>query len=510
MKTKEKKLVCEWGHKSGIKCRGEIKKRDIQFEDGSYHKVILCDSCYNSFMSFSGDERKANEKMLLKTKKAKIFFDKRMQAEEFCEMQPIYYDVSGLWWLWDFENCKWILVDEVDVLNHVFKNMDIDTIKAKERMEILNALKQVGRLRKPKDPEKSWMQFRDKIVDIESGEEFDASPEYLITNPIPWSLGESEETPEMDKLFTEWVVDNDTQDETFVTTLKEIIAYCCCSEQFLQTMIALTGAGSNGKGTFLKLITKFIGKQNCCSSELKTLAIRNFETSALYKKLLCQMGEVDVYDLKNTNLIKQLTGEDLIRYEYKGKTPFSDYSPTTCIIATNALPVTPDKSIGFYRRWLIVDFPHQFQVQKDILTRIPDSEYPNLARKIVNVLKQLYEKGEFANNGTIEQRTQRYEERSNPIQKFIEASCEDDTGNKIKLREFALKLNKFLKNKHLRPMSVRQVGTALREEGYEVGSRKLKDFATGEEISAKVVLNLKFTTTKTIEEEIKEEKIEEK
>ena len=66
------------------------------------------------------------------------------------------------------------------------------------------------------------------------------------------------------------------------------------------------------------------------------------------------MGEVDTYDLTNTNLLKQLAGEDLIRFEFKGKTPFSEKSNTTCFIASNSLPVTPDRSNGFYRRNLIL------------------------------------------------------------------------------------------------------------------------------------------------------------
>lgn len=430
-------------------------------------------------------------------KGAGIIFSRRGQAEEFIKRQPVYYDPSGLWWLWENSEHKWVLVDDIDVLNKVFENMNLDTINSKARTEILNSLKQIGRLNKPKEPKNTWLQFKNKIVDIETGEEFDASPEYLITNPIPWELGKSTKTPIIDRLLGEWLIDGENQDVSYIKTGKEIIAYSACKEQFLQTIIALTGAGSNGKGTFLKLNTNFLGRDNCCSTELKVLATRNFESSALYKKLLCQMGEVDVYDLKNTNLIKQLTGEDLIRYEFKGKTAFSEYSPTTCIIATNALPVTPDKSIGFYRRWLVVDFPHQFKVKKDILKQIPDIEYSNLARQIVNILKELYRRGEFTNSGDFEERERRYEERSNPIQKFIDGYCEDEPGDKIRLQEFTKRLNQCLKEKHLRPMTVRQVGSALRDDGYEVGARRFKE--NGSETSAKVILNLKFTTETTEE-----------
>ena len=410
-------------------------------------------------------------------------FTRRVQAEQFCDMQPVYYDDAGLWWIWDKEEIKWKVGDETDIYNLVFKTINEDCIEGKKRMEIINALMQVSRLRKPKTPEKHWIQFKDKIVDIKTEKIFDATPEYFITNPMPYKLGDSMETPEMDKLFKEWVV-GAGQDESYVKILYEIIAYCACSEQFLQTIVALTGSGSNGKGTFLKLLTKFIGADNTCSSNLQALSKRSFESSALYKKLFCNIGEVDYDDLQNTAMIKQLTGEDLIRYEFKGRTPFADYSATTLIVATNSLPRTPDTSIGFYRRWVIIDFPNQFDVVADVLARIPEVEYEHLTLKIATILKELYVRGSFSNAQSFEDKIKRYEERSNPVQKFIEDYCEEVPGEMTALRDFVNELNIYLKNNRLRVMNVHKTGKFLREDGWSVGKRYW------EGISSVVILNL--------------------
>lgn len=470
----------------------KISKETIFYEMDLYSKWATSSDQYKETSYKNALAAVAAEREQKKERKAAEIFTIRGQATEFIEQQPVFYDNASMWWIWNKEDFKWELSDDVDILNKIHADLQVDTISSKSKTEILTALKQIGRLQKPRAPKKTWVQFKSRIFDFATGEEFDATPEYLVTNPLPYDLGDSEDTPTISTLFDEWVGEEYTQ------TLYEILAYACSSDQSLQTIIALTGSGSNGKGTFLQLLTNFIGKDNVCSSELKTLALRNFETSALYKKLVCQMGEVDAYDLKNTNLIKQLTGEDLIRYEFKGKNPFSDYSATTCIIATNSLPVTPDRSIGFYRRWLVVDFPNQFKVVRNILGKIPKGEYHNLAKKILGVLKQLYEKGAFTNGGTFDERMQRYEERSNPIQKFIEESCEDEPSEKIKLQEFSKHFNKYLKKKHLRLMSVRQIGKALREEGFEVGTRTFTEGDT--KTSAKVILNLKFTkNTKTTE-----------
>lgn len=418
------------------------------------------------------------------------------QAKQFYKDQPYFYDNVKTFHLWNKEDKFWESCDEVDMLNKLKFNVpNADTINSKTKGEIITALKQIGRGKKPEDVPKTWVQFKNKIVDIVSGEEFEPSPKYYTTNPIPWNISDNPETPTIDRLIKEWVVDNVTQDKSYVKTMKEIIAYSICSDQFLQRMFAFCGAGMNGKGTFIKLLTKFIGSRNYCSSDIKVLSTNNFETSALYKKQVCIMGEVDANDLKNTNTIKKLSGEDDMRFEFKGKGSFTEESITTCLIATNSMPTTPDKSMGFYRRWLIIDFPHQFSVKRDLIGQIPDKEFENLGRCCMNLLKEMQETNKLTNEGSLKERESRFEERSNPIMKFIDDECEEDMNSKIEIREFCNMFNEYLKSKHLRIISPKVITKMLKEEGFEVSPRKILKGA--DIVSVRCVTNLRFNTTKT-------------
>lgn len=418
------------------------------------------------------------------------------QVKQFYLEQPFFYDNVKTFHLWNKKDGCWDSCDDVDMLNKLKLNIpNADTINAKTKSEIITALKQVGRNKKPEDIPKTWIQFKDKIVDIITGEEFIPSPKYYTTNPLPYNLGKSSETPTIDKLIKEWVVDNNSQDISYVKTMKEIISYTICSDQFLQRIFAFCGAGMNGKGTFLKLLTKFIGNKNYCSSDIKILSINNFETAALYKKLACIMGEVDVSDLKNTNTIKKLSGEDDMRFEFKGKGSFTEESITTCLIATNSMPTTPDKSLGFYRRWLIIDFPHQFKVKRDLIGSIPEEEFENLGRCCLELLKEMYKTNKLTNEGDLKEREERFEERSNPIMKFIENECNEDFNGKIEFREFCNLFNNYLKSRHLRVQSPILIGKMLRIEGFEVSPRKvLRD---ADVVSSKFVIGLRIKTTTT-------------
>ncbi len=426
-----------------------------------------------------------------KTEEASQFFIRLKQAEKFVEKQPLFYDKSKIWWMWNFKDYCYEMVDEIDILNGISKAINIDTTNTTIRTEILNALKQIGRENMPKEAGKSWIQFKDMLVDVKTGKEFKANSKYFVTNPIPWEIGESEETPTIDKLFKEWIVMEGVQDESYINTLYEIIAYSGLQHQFLQRLFALQGTGSNGKGCYLKLIKKYLGEENICTSELKLLSSRQFESSALYKKQACIMGEVDIYDMQNTNLLKKLTGEDDIRYEFKGKTPFSEKSGTTCFMATNSLPVTPDPSPGFYRRWLIIDFPHVFPIGKEIIDEIPDKEFRNLAKKCIRICKELYEKKEFTNEGNIEERMQRYEARSNPLLRFIETEVIEDPEEHTIFKEFCKRFNDYLKNNRLRLMTKITISRALKREGFQVKGKKTTT-SNGEEVQTTCVFGVKL------------------
>ena len=396
-------------------------------------------------------------------KKIQSYYGKSDLAEQILNIQPLYYDVNKIWWVWNVQKFRWELTDETDVLNWIRRLSSYNTINSKERNEILEALKQYSRDRKPEDIKQTWVQFKDIIVDVETGEEIQASPRYFVTNPIDWELHTERfvNTPVMDKIFTEWV------GEDYVAMLYEILAYALLPSYPIHRLFCLIGGGMNGKSCFLRLLEKFIGKDNLASTELDTLIASRFEVTRLHKKLVCTMGETNFSEISKTSIIKKLTGEDMIGFEYKNKNPFNDYNYAKIFIATNNLPATTDKTIGFYRRWCIIDFPNQFSEQKDILADIPEEEYQILAVKCLGILKGLLEKREFTNEGSIEQRAEKYEAKSNFLSEFIKLFTEEEINSQITSAEFSKKFNSWCKENRHREMSDTTIGVAMKKLGYE-------------------------------------------
>jgi P4 family phage/plasmid primase-like protien len=397
-------------------------------------------------------------------KKAKEVFNNRMnEAEQFYDSQPIYYDDAGLFWLWDKETKSWFRIrrDE-DIANLIQDSIGVNTIDSKERNEIFQALKQVGRKYKPIPLQKTWIQFKNGIIDLKEPYVVrEASPEYFTVNPIPWNIGKTDSTPVMDKIFEEWV------GKDYVKTLYQILAYCLLSDYPIHRLFCFIGAGMNGKSKFLELLRIFIGDNNVTSTELDTLLSSRFEVTRLHKKLVCQMGETNFNEMSKTSILKKLTGQDLIGFEYKNKDPFEDKNTAKILISTNNLPTTTDKTIGFYRRWLIIDFPNQFSEKKDILADIPLEEYENLCLKSIKILNELLEAKEFHNEGDIETRMKKYEDHSDPLEKFIKEYTIEDLNGKIWKFDFEKKLNQWCQMNRFRQLSEVAIGKKMKEKGIQ-------------------------------------------
>jgi len=393
------------------------------------------------------------------------YINKTDLADQILEIKPLYYDKSKLWWAWDKDKFKWEVIDDTDILNIVNKLSFANTIKNQEKSEILESLKQQSRKNKPNPIDPYWIQFKETIVNIKTGEEFSASPKYFVTNPIPWSLNKERfiETPEMNRIFGEWV------GKDYVKTLYEIIAYCILPSYPLHRIFCFIGGGMNGKSCFLTLLRNFIGKDNVCSTELDTLLNSRFEVTRLHKKLVCQMGETNFNEMKKTSMLKKLSGGDLIGFEYKRKDPFEEINYAKIIIATNNLPTTTDKTIGFYRRWMIIDFPNRFSEKKNILEDIPKEEYESLAVKSLGILHDLLKEKEFTKEGSIEDRMKKYEDHSDPLEKFLKEYTEEDVNSHIFKWEFDKRLNEWLNENRFRILSEVVIGKKMKQKGYEQG-----------------------------------------
>jgi len=389
-------------------------------------------------------------------------------AESFVLAVPTLYDKNGTWWSWNFDAYQYEETDETELLNGLRHGHDFlgDNLLRQKRL-FVTALELVARERKPPELPACMIQFKETIYNIDTGEtrdilKEDGMPKFFTTNAVPHKIGETEDTPTLDYLFSSWVGKENVQ------TLYELVAYCCYRAYPIHIIAVLNGSGRNGKGSFLKILKTFLGENNLASTDLDLLSNNRFETYNIFRKLGALMTETNFDVLKKTSVIKALSGDDLIRYEKKGHTTINEYSYAKLLIATNSLPQSEDNTDGFFRRWLILDFPNQFELGKDVTLSIPKEEYENLAKKVTRILPELLERGRFTGQGTVAEQKQKYIETSNPFKTFVEKYCLEHTDAYVSYGLFSNKYFSFCEQNRFRRPSWKAFKKSLEEEGFFV------------------------------------------
>lgn len=388
-------------------------------------------------------------------------------AAKIQTMNPIWFDQSRNIWMWDKAEKKYSMIDETDVLCGIDGAINVDGIyKSKVKSEIMECIRMTGRKRNVKDTCPEWIQFQDTVVDIKLNKLFEPTHSYFFASPIPHNHGKDCETPTIDKLFTDWVGEEHKQ------VLYEICSYCLYDHYPIHRIFAFIGTGRNGKGQFMTLLKRLIGEENALSTDLDRISNSRFETANFYKKKVAFIGETNFNTLNRTNTLKMLSGGDVVPGEYKGKGLFHFVNTAKIIIATNSLPDTGDRTDGFYRRWLIIDFCNKFEEGRDVINEIPEWEYENLCHKCTKLLTELLERGKFHKEGTVEERAARYEAKSNPLNKFIEDSCIQDENEKIPYWYLYDRYIEHCNNAGYRKVTKKEFTNMLKNIGFETKQSK--------------------------------------
>jgi P4 family phage/plasmid primase-like protien len=341
-------------------------------------------------------------------------------ARTACKSIGICLDDQGYWWLWNPTEYRWEVRDMVDMFNAIDDRIveSQNTIDSKIKGLLKEALERQARRNKPEVLDWYWVQFKDKLYNFKTGETKEATSKYFVSNPIPWKVGESSETPMLDKLLNDWL--NKTgQEQKDINILKDLFAFCLPTKYFIKVVFFLYGSGSDGKSQFIKTLIKFIGKDNSTATTLSYLENSNFGTYNCFKKLLCQINEVPKNEMKKVTNIKSISGRDETPVEAKGKNSRKEELYSKIVMVGNDVPITRDESNGFWERIHLILFPNYFKESGDVFEDIPDHEFENLARWCLERLKTLSVDYCLTGKKTIKETKEEYKQQSNQLIKFL-------------------------------------------------------------------------------------------
>lgn len=442
----------------------------------------------------------------------------------------VLFDKNLCFWK---QNCvKYEMVDETNLINHFKSNFDRSPmfLSSVVKGRLLEAYRQYGRdkFEQLQEIPKRSVVFNNALIYFGNNIDRDIQTEtikdsvgnslifgnvinnpynyFFVTNPIPYDYIPNVEhkCPTIDKYFGDWVGEDKKE------VLYELIAYCMLPDYPLHRIFILFGSGRNGKSRYMKILEKVIGQDNITASDIYTLTEDRFGTAALYKRLVCNLGETDGNKLNRTSIIKRLSGGDTINAQFKNKAQFSFENYAKIIMGTNTIPQMQDKTFGNMSRYIIIDFNKTFTETEDILQNIPEEEYQALANICIDKLKDLLARRKFTGELSPEQKLKYYEEKSNPLSKFIKTNCNLYGDKGVPVYEFFDRYVDWLgKNGYSTNVNKNTVILEVQEE-FGIIKNQVQKTEFGESRRYYNFENISWKTEKTIKldetQEIKEDK----
>lgn len=303
----------------------------------------------------------------------------------------------------------------------------IPNLKKTQRREVIDYMELIAEERKPADAR--YIGFRNGILDIVTGQMKPFSPEFVITNQIPWDYNPNAYSELADDTLNKLACN----DAPIRLLLEECIGYCFYRRNELGKAFILTGDKSNGKSTFLDCVKAILGEDNISALDLKELGDR-FSTSMMFGKL-ANIGD-DIGDdfLQGSQVatFKKVVTGNRIKAERKGQDPFEFNPYVKLLFSANDIPRMKDKTGAVLRRLVIIPFNARFS--KYLPDGSPDPDYnpyikyelveqssiEYLIRLGVEGLKRVIENNEFTQSEKVAGQVEEYENENNPIKAFID------------------------------------------------------------------------------------------
>ncbi|MBQ7123440.1 MAG: hypothetical protein IJO01_02345 [Oscillospiraceae bacterium] len=281
-----------------------------------------------------------------------------------------------------------------------------------------------------------WVHFTNGYYDYKTDSLYNHNPKYHEIGVIPWEYSESKypTTYKLKKigsgslteilseplLFNSWLNEAipNIEDQKMIL---QYIGYAMTLETTAQKFLMICGSGGTGKSTLLSIIEKIIGRNNISCVSLQGLQER-FTPAELYLKQANICADIPLSALSEIDMIKKLTGEDLISAERKFKNNFNFKSFARLFFSANDIPVNlSDKSNAFYRRMLILKMDKAPEVVDIELSKKLESEIPNI---ITRAMEELYlSEGVIEESENSKRLVKEAYKNSDTVEAFISDRC---------------------------------------------------------------------------------------
>lgn len=283
-----------------------------------------------------------------------------------------------------------------------------------------------------------WLAMQNGILDVDAylSSKGDVilphTHDWFSTVCLPYNFDQTATSPALEK----FLIRNLEGDPERIAVLQEFAGYLLLPDLTQQKFLALEGRGGDGKSVFCALIEALLGKENCSAVDLEKFDDK-FQLAPTLGKLVAIAADCSSEIEKPAEgTIKRFSSGDNMRFEFKGKDPFSAVPTARLIICFNNRPHFSDKTDAIWRRLLLV--PFRTQMAEGSAERIlgmntsdwwmKSGEMPGVLNWALAGLDRLRRQGSFSQSKISDAAKTLYRMQMNPAIAFILENYEYSEG----------------------------------------------------------------------------------
>jgi P4 family phage/plasmid primase-like protien len=281
------------------------------------------------------------------------------------------------------------------------------------------------------DADINIINLKNGLYDIDNDVLKEHTPKYLSINQKPITYVKGAKPKRFGLFLCEVLYPRD------IRSAIEAMAYTFERDYPFETIFMLYGLGANGKTVYTSTLTSLHGKDNVSNVTLSQMVSDKFALADLEKKDLNIDNELGNQDIRDTAVLKRLTGgsRQRIRIQRKNQRAYDVTLYAKLFFNANKIPDSADNSDAYNRRLTIISFPNRFEgttADKKLISKLTtEEEKSGIFNVLMIALRRIRKtKDIYVNDKTIEEKRLKYERTVYPIKTFIdEAVAEDSTAD---------------------------------------------------------------------------------
>lgn len=386
-------------------------------------------------------------------------------AERFADAykdQLRYNHVHRCWYYWD--GCKWerdfigeakrmadatldqmrveaYAIDDEDAQKQLYRHIDYTSSSKGKTSMIKEAEHRDGIpvLPEQMDADSTLLNVQNGVINLRNGELMPHSPALMMTR-----AGFAEYLPAAPKKPERWLafLDEVTNgDKSLAEYLKRAVGYTLTGSIREQCAFFLYGGGSNGKSTFLDIVSLIMGSY-ASNAMAETLMVKQYSGGAnsdlarLKSARMVISAEPSEGMRLNEGLIKLLTGGESITARFQYGSEFEFKPEFKLWIATNNKPIIRGTDDGIWRRVKLIPFTVHIpadKVDKMLKYKLREELPGILAWAVEGCLA--WQKDGLHEPLCVTQASQEYRGDMDTLAAFIEACIERKTNGSLPASE---------------------------------------------------------------------------